>query len=87
MRNFIRLSALLSLFVAAPAFAQGTAAQREACEDDAKRLCQAQIPDVVAIESCLRAAAVSLTDDCRAEMGLVSQASDSPRTSGKKKKR
>jgi hypothetical protein len=83
MRNFFRLSAMLSLFVAAPAFAQGTQAQREACEDDAKRFCQAQIPDVVAIENCLRASAASLTDDCRAEMGLAQPASDKP---GKKKK-
>ncbi|WP_457797821.1 hypothetical protein [Methylocystis sp. S23] len=87
MRIFIRLSALLALFVAAPAMAQGTVAQREACEDDAKRLCQAQIPDVVAIESCLKAAVASLTDDCRAEMGLASPASDTPKSAGKKKKR
>lgn len=85
MRNLIRLSALLSLFVAAPAFAQGTQAQREACEDDAKRFCQAQIPDVVAIETCLRASAASLTDDCRAEMGLVAPVAE--KTGGKKKKR
>lgn len=81
MRNFIRLSALLSLMMAAPAFAQGTQAQRDACEDDAKRFCQAQIPDVVAIESCLKASAASLTDDCRAEMGLAQ-----PAAGGKKKK-
>ncbi len=87
MRNFIRLSALLSLIMAAPAFAQGTQAQRDACEDDAKRFCQAQIPDVVAIEGCLRAAAASLTDDCRAEMGLASPASDTSKAGGKKKKR
>lgn len=85
MRNFIRLSALLSLFMAAPAFAQGTDAQRQACEDDAKRLCQAQIPDVVAIEGCLRAAAASLTDDCRSEMGLASPAAE--KAVSKKKKR
>ncbi len=72
MRIFIRLSALLALFLAAPAMAQGTASQRASCEDDAKRLCQAQIPDVVAIESCLRSSAGSLSPDCRAEMGLAS---------------
>jgi hypothetical protein len=83
MRNFFRLSAMLSLLVAAPAFAQGTQAQREACEDDAKRYCQAQIPDVVAIENCLRASAASLSSDCRAEMGLAQPAAEK---SGKKKK-
>jgi hypothetical protein len=35
MRIFIFLSALFALFAAAPAFAQGTAAQRAACKDDA----------------------------------------------------
>lgn len=85
MHNFIRLSALLALFAAAPALAQGTSAQREACEDDAKRLCQAQIPDVAAIESCLTAAAASLTADCRSEMGLAAPAADA-KAGGKKKK-
>jgi hypothetical protein len=87
MRIFIRLSALLAIFLAAPALAQGTASQRIACEDDAKRLCQAQIPDVVAIENCLKASVAALTDDCRSEMGLASPAADTPRSAGKKKKR
>ena len=52
MRIFIRLSALLAFLAAAPAFAQGTAGQREACEDDAYRFCQAQVPDAIAIEKC-----------------------------------
>ncbi|QGM97831.1 hypothetical protein [Methylocystis parvus] len=86
MHNFIRLSALLALLAAVPAMAQGTQAQRDACEDDAKRLCQAQIPDVTAIEGCLRAAAASLTDDCRSEMGLASPAAET-KSGGKKKKR
>lgn len=85
MRIFIRLSALLALFVAAPAMAQGTTAQREACEDDAKRFCQAQIPDVIAIEACLRASVAALTDNCRSEMGLVEPAVD--RSSGKKRRK
>lgn len=75
MRNFIRLSALLALFVAAPAMAQGTSAQREACEGDARAICDAYIPDAVAIEKCLRASAGRLSPDCRAELGIASPAS------------
>jgi hypothetical protein len=86
MRMFIRLSALLALFVAAPAMAQGTSAQREACEDDAKRFCQAQIPDVVAIESCLRGNAAAIDAACRAELGLPAQTSDAAPSGSKKRK-
>jgi hypothetical protein len=75
MRIFIRLSALLAFFVAAPSFAQGTSAQREACEDDAYRFCQAQVPDAIAIEKCLRANAASVSSGCRAELGIASPAS------------
>jgi len=85
MRIFIRLLALLALFAAAPAMAQGTQAQRDACEDDAKRLCQAQIPDVVAIEACLRASVSALTEDCRGEMGLAAPAAE--KSGGKKRKK
>jgi hypothetical protein len=71
MRIFIRLSAVLALSAAAPAFAQGTAAQRAACEDDAYRFCQAQVPDAIAIEKCLRANAGGVTAACRVELGLA----------------
>jgi hypothetical protein len=79
MRIFIRLSALLAFVVAAPAFAQGTAGQREACEDDAYRLCQAQVPDAIAIEKCLRANAGAISGPCRAELGLASPVSQKKR--------
>lgn len=79
MRIFIRLSALTAFFMAAPAFAQGTATQREACEDDAYRFCQAQVPDAIAIEKCLRGNAASISGPCRAELGLASPASDKKR--------
>ncbi len=85
MRIFIRLSALLALFIAAPAFAQGTAAQRAACEDDAYRFCQAQVPDAIAIEKCLRGNAASISGDCRAELGIATPASDTAK-GGKKRK-
>lgn len=85
MRISIRLSALMALILAAPAMAQGTASQRAACEDDAKRFCQAQIPDVVAIEGCLRANAASISGDCRTEMGIAPAPAAAP--AGKKRKR
>lgn len=70
MRMFFRVSALLAFFAAAPAMAQGTAAQRAACESDAYRLCEAQVPDAIAVEKCLRANAGSLSPACRAEFGM-----------------
>ncbi|HEY8163415.1 MAG: hypothetical protein ACR650_12995 [Methylocystis sp.] len=87
MRIFIRLSALLAIFTAAPALAQGTAAQRAACEDDAYRFCQAQVPDAIAIEKCLRANVAGITADCRAELGIAAPASAGGETGGKKRKR
>mgnify|MGYP000935247734 CR=1 FL=1 len=85
MRNIIRLSALLAVFAVAPTFAQGTAQQREACEADANRVCQAYIPDAIAIERCLRANAGSISGACRAELGLASAAPT--KATGKKRKR
>jgi hypothetical protein len=72
MRYFFGLSALLAVFIAAPASAQGTAQQRSACTDDAYRFCEAQIPDQAAVESCLRRYVGALSPACRAQ--LVGQA-------------
>lgn len=84
MRIFFTLTAVLAIFAAAPAMAQGTAGQRAACEDDARRLCDAQIPDVIAVERCLRASIASLTEDCRVEVGGQPTATPKKRA-GKKK--
>jgi len=83
MRIFVRLSAVLAFIAVAPAFAQGTAQQRAACEADANRVCDAYIPDAVAIERCLRSNAGSISASCRAELGLAPAAS----AGGKKRKR
>ncbi|ULO23012.1 hypothetical protein [Methylocystis sp. SB2] len=80
MRIILRLSAILALFALTPAFAQGTPEQRQACEGDANRVCEAYIPDAVAIERCLRANAGSISAACKAELGLAS-------AGGKKRKR
>lgn len=84
MRIILRLSAVLAFFAVAPAFAQGTAQQREACEADANRVCQAYIPDAIAIERCLRANAGAISGACRAELGI---ASASPASAGGKKRK
>jgi hypothetical protein len=59
------------MFIAAnavPAAAQGTQAQREACMDDAFRLCAASIPDPVRIEACLKQNRRSLSIACTREV-------------------
>jgi hypothetical protein len=61
-------------------FRSGTPEQREACEGDADRVCEAYIPDAVAIERCLRANAGSISAACKAELGLAS-------AGGKRRKR
>lgn len=85
MRIFFSLTAMLAFFAAAPALAQGTATQREACEDDARRLCDAQIPDAIAVEKCLRANMGALTKDCRTQFGEPDPAPAAPKKRGKKK--
>jgi len=61
---------LLGLTLAAmpttPAAAQGTPAQRAACEQDAFRLCSEFIPDEGRTASCLRRHRLNLSPSCRA---------------------
>jgi len=47
------LIALALAFFALPAEAQPTPAQRQACQDDAFRLCQDAIPDEQRVRQCL----------------------------------
>ena len=59
----------LALAAAAPATsasAQGTPAQRAACEQDAYRLCSDVVPDENRTASCLRRHRMSLSPACRA---------------------
>ncbi len=71
MRNILRLSILLVAFTAAPAMAQGTPQQREACSNDAFRFCDAYVPDAPAVEKCLRANMANLSRACRHEFGAT----------------
>jgi hypothetical protein len=51
-----------------PAVAQGTVAQREACEGDAFKFCSEFIPIVHAIENCLSRNIRRLTPACQIQM-------------------
>ena len=73
--SFARLSSLslaalgliLSVaFTAAPAMAQGTQAQRDACTGDAMRLCSEFIPDAGRTGACLNSKKAQLSPACRA---------------------
>src|SRR3954451_22160191 len=76
--SFARLSSLslaalgliLSVaFTVAPAVAQGTQAQRDACTGDAMRLCGQFIPDAGRTGACLNSKKAQLSPACRAVFG------------------
>ena len=56
---------LLMALAPAPAFSQGTAAQRAACTPDAFRLCSSDIPDVERITACMRRQQSRLSAACK----------------------
>ncbi len=60
---------LLSLTFISTALAQGTAAERDACEDDAFKWCAYDIPDADAIEECLWRNVRWISPACQAQMG------------------
>lgn len=66
MRRAILALSFLSLF-APSAFAQGTAEQREACQDDAYKFCPYDVPDPQKVEACLRKYIRSISAACRAQ--------------------
>jgi hypothetical protein len=53
-------------FLAAPAAAQGTPEQQQACQSDALRLCGEFVPDVAKITACMAHKRASLSPACRA---------------------
>jgi hypothetical protein len=69
LRRGIFLAAILTAIgTTTPASAQGTIAQREACEGDAFKFCSNFIPMVHAIENCLFQNMRNLTPACRVQM-------------------
>jgi len=68
--SVVRIAAALGLACAAslataPAGAQGTPEQRQACQPDAMRLCSEFIPDVERITACMTKNRLRLTAACR----------------------
>lgn len=61
----LAMIALALGFFALPAQAEPTSAQRQACEQDAFRLCQAAIPDQQRVRQCLVRNMRRLTPTCR----------------------
>lgn len=57
-------SVVATLLLATPAFAQGTAEQREACTEDAIRLCPDAIPDVDKTTACMKVHEAQLSPRC-----------------------
>jgi hypothetical protein len=53
-------------FIPAPAAAQGTPEQRQACQPDAMRLCSEFIPDVDRITACMVKNRIRLSPACHA---------------------
>jgi hypothetical protein len=53
-------------FMPAPAAAQGTPEQRQACQPDAMRLCSEFVPDVERITACMIKNRIRLSPACRA---------------------
>jgi hypothetical protein len=69
LRRGIFVASLLTVIgTVTPAAAQGTIAQREACEGDAFKFCSNFIPMVHAIENCLYKNMRNLTPACRIQM-------------------
>jgi hypothetical protein len=58
--------ALAAGFMPAPAAAQGTPEQRQACQPDAMRLCSEFVPDVERITACMIKNRIRLSPPCRA---------------------
>jgi hypothetical protein len=69
MKRLAGFTLLASFLTMAPALAQGTVAERDACEADAFKWCAYDIPDVDAIEACLQRNVRWLDPACQAQMG------------------
>jgi hypothetical protein len=70
------------LLACAPAAAEGTPEQRDACMDDAYRFCGKLIPNERMIEACLEQNLSRLSPDCRAQFDPP-KASKESRSRGK----
>jgi hypothetical protein len=64
--SFAAICALVWAASLAPAAAQGTPEQQQACQPDAMRLCSEFIPDIPKITACMAKKRTSLSPACRA---------------------
>jgi hypothetical protein len=71
-RRFM-LGALLSIPAASVALAQGTQQERSDCMGDAFKFCGSAIPNVEAIEACLKSNLNELSPLCRTEFEPTSR--------------
>ncbi len=69
MKRAIGLSLLAASFLMSSALAQGTEAQRMACEADAYKWCPYDVPDPSAIEACLKQNIQWISPGCQAQFG------------------
>ena len=76
----ILVSVLGGAFSSAKAQYQGTPEMQQACTPDVMRLCQAEIPDVGRITSCMKRNRLNLSPACGAVFGVgVSSRGHHPR--------
>jgi hypothetical protein len=61
--------ALIVSLAPTPTAAQWTAAQRAACEGDARRLCSQHLANAGALNACMNRNASRVSSRCRAAMG------------------
>jgi hypothetical protein len=71
--RMIMLGALLTLPAASVALAQGTQQERSDCMGDAFKFCGSDIPNVDAIEACLKSNLNQLSPECRTEFEPTSR--------------
>lgn len=69
MKNLCFFIVLIACFSSSPSWAEGTAAQRAGCEDDAKKWCPYAIPDPDEVQACLEKVLDRITPDCQAQFG------------------
>ena len=65
LRRASALGALLLVLASAPARAQATAEQQQACAPDAIKLCSDTIPDIPKTTACMKAHVADLSPRCR----------------------
>ena len=65
LRHASALGALLLVLASAPAWAQATAEQQQACAPDALKLCSDTIPDIPKTTACMKAHVADLSPRCR----------------------